>query len=139
MRGWVVYRGQWAIVAPGRYIGRPAILSQPSRGAGGVGGAKGAGAGEAAGGGTGDITCYQPAILSQPSRGAQGARGAGEILADLLSHLNPAEEHGGHVEQGQEKEQEEMYWQTCYRPAILSKPSRGLLLSHPTTCRWLAG
>ena len=38
-----MYRGQWAIVAPGRYIGRPAILSQPSRGAGGAGGTGGAG------------------------------------------------------------------------------------------------
>ena len=55
-------------MAPRRYIGTPAILSQPSRGAEG-------GAGEE---GTGEI--------------GGGGGGAGDILADLQSNLNIAEE-----------------------------------------------
>ena len=44
--GWCI-GGSEAIVAPRRYIGRPAILSQTSRGAaGGGGGEGGAGGGE---------------------------------------------------------------------------------------------
>ena len=69
--GWCI-GGSEAIVAPRRYIGRPAILSQTSRGAAGGGGAGGVGGGRGAGGGRNG--------------------GAGDILADLLSYLNPPEE-----------------------------------------------
>ena len=71
--GWCI-GGSEAIVAPRRYIGRPAILSQTSRGAAGGGG----GAGGLGGGGAGGLG-------GGAAAGGGRRGGAGNILADLLS------------------------------------------------------